>query len=217
MGQRLPDAALDASRRRQTRFRLISDTRFKFDCEIDSALSYPIIAGVCTCIGLVPLLPARCADLRMSTRLLQIENANFMSKLFLKTALYLTVVATGVLSMGERVWAVDTSDAFGCWLAEQRDGAATYKLAACGAKICGKAIRAASGGHHPTEAELASTANQSLFTGEKTGTASWSGPMYIFRFESKFDVELKVISKTELEIGNYWAKRSWSRVTCPHT
>ena len=136
-------------------------------------------------------------------------------KLFLKTALYLTLVAIIVLSMGERVWAVDTNDAFGCWIAEQRDGAATYKLAACGTKICGKAIRAASGGHHPTEAEVASSANQSLFSGEKTGKTSWSGQMYIFRFEAKFEVELKVISKTKLEIGNYWAKRSWSRVSCP--
>ena len=138
-----------------------------------------------------------------------------MSKLFLKTTLYLTLAANIVLSMGERVWAVDTSDAFGCWIAEQRDGAATYKLAACGTKICGKAIRAASGGHHPTEAEVASSANQSLFSGEKTGKTSWSGQMYIFRFEAKFEVELKVISKTELEIGNYWARRSWSRVACP--
>jgi hypothetical protein len=140
-----------------------------------------------------------------------------MSKLFLKTALYLTVGAITALSTGERVWAVDTNDAFGCWIAEPRDGAATYKLAACGSKICGKAIKPASGGHHPTEAEVAGPANQSLFTGEKTGTASWSGPMYIFRFESKFDVEMKVISKTELEISNYWAKRSWSRVPCPRT
>ncbi len=138
-----------------------------------------------------------------------------MSKLFLKTALYLTVVTILVLSMGERVWAVDINDAFGCWIAESRDGAATYKLAACGTKICGKAIRAASDGHHPTVAEVAGSANQSLFSGEKTGSTSWSGPMYIFRLETKFDVELKVLSKTEIEIGNYWATRTWSRVSCP--
>jgi uncharacterized protein (DUF2147 family) len=138
-----------------------------------------------------------------------------MSKLFLKTILYLTVAAIIVLSMGERVWAVDANEAFGCWIAEQRDGAATYKLAACGTKICGKAIKAASDGHHPTEEEVAGSANQTLFSGEKTGKTSWSGQMYIFRVKTKFEVELKVISKTELEIGNYWAKRSWSRVPCP--
>jgi uncharacterized protein (DUF2147 family) len=138
-----------------------------------------------------------------------------MNKLFIKTALYLTVVAIIVLSMGDRVWAVDANEAFGCWIAEQRDGAATYKLAACGTKICGKAIRAASDGHHPTEAEVAGSANQSLFSGKKTGKTSWSGQMYIFRVGTKFEVELKVISKTKLEIGNYLAKRSWSRVPCP--
>jgi uncharacterized protein (DUF2147 family) len=138
-----------------------------------------------------------------------------MSKLILKTALVLTLAVIILASMGERVWAVDTNDAFGCWIAEQRDGAASYKLAACGTRICGKAIKAASGGHHPTEAEVAGSANQSLFSGEKTGKASWSGKMYIFRLETKFDVELKVISKAELEIGNYWAKRSWSRIACP--
>lgn len=138
-----------------------------------------------------------------------------MSNFFLKTALYLTMATIIVLSMGERVWAVDVNDAFGCWIAEQRDGAATYKLTACGTKICGKAIRAASDGHHPTEAELVSSANQNLFSGEKTGEASWSGEMYIFRLQTKFEVELKVLSKSELEIGNYWAKRSWSRVPCP--
>ena len=138
-----------------------------------------------------------------------------MSRLVLRTALYLALVEMTFLSTGARVWAVDASDAFGCWIAEQRDGAATYKLAACGTKICGTAIRAASEGHHPTEAELASEANQSLFSGEKTGKTSWSGQMYIFRFNSKFKIVMKVLSKTELEIGNSLAKRSWSRVSCP--
>jgi uncharacterized protein (DUF2147 family) len=138
-----------------------------------------------------------------------------MSKLFPNTALYLTIMPIIALSTGERAWAVDANDAFGCWIAEQRDGAATYVLAACGTKICGKAIKAATDGHHPTAAEVTGTANQSLFSGEKTGKTSWSGPMYIFRVDTKFDVELKVISKTELEIGNYWAKRNWTRVACP--
>jgi hypothetical protein len=158
-----------------------------------------------------------CPDLQYRRQLLSIEDADSMSKLLLKTALSLAAVASIVLPVGEPVWAVDTNDAFGCWIAEQRDGAATYKLAACGSKICGKAIKPAVDGHHPTEAEVAGEANQSLFTGEKTGTASWSGPMYIFRLATKFDVEMKVVSKTELEISNYWAKRSWSRVPCPHT
>ena len=138
-----------------------------------------------------------------------------MSKLFLKTALYLTVAGIIALSVRERVWAVDASDAFGCWRAEERDGAATYKLAACGTKICGTAIRAASHGHHPTEEELASDVNQSMFSGEKAGKTSWHGQMYIFRFKTKFKVELKIISKIELEIGNSLVKRSWSRVPCP--
>jgi uncharacterized protein (DUF2147 family) len=138
-----------------------------------------------------------------------------MSKFFLKTALYATVVTIIVLFTRERVWAVDANDALGCWIAEQRDGAATYQLEACGTKICGKAIRAASDGHHPTEAEVGSDANQGLFSGEKTGKTSWSGQMYIFRVGTKFEVELKVISKNQLEIENYWAKRSWSRVPCP--
>ena len=168
--------------------------------------------------GAVPLLPTRCRELaEISRRLLQIENADLMSKLFLKTALSLTVGAITVLSTAAQVWAVDASDAFGCWMAEQRDGSATYQLVKCGTKICGKAIKPAVDGHHPTEAEVAGPANQSLFTGEKTGTASWSGPMYIFRVETKFDVEMKVISKTELEISNYWATRRWSRVPCPRS
>jgi hypothetical protein len=111
--------------------------------------------------------------------------------------------------------ALESEDAFGCWSGEKRDGAAVYKLEACAKGICGKVIKAAADGKRPTEADIESQANQNFFSGTRSGKLTWSGQMYIFRFDTKSEVEVEITSKTQLRVGNSIARRNWTRVPCP--